>query len=106
MAATCLIQSPSSTVMSCLGPGLRTHRITKRPIMHMMRSARVKIHSGHSSHSTSLHLQADFDIRFSPRRSRRTRRKRRVGLEDSAGDAVYETSDVEVDQEADAVVAE
>ena len=31
------------------GPGLSTHRITNRPIMHMIKSASVKIHSGHSS---------------------------------------------------------
>src|SRR4051812_398097 len=57
MAATTLIQSPSSVPALSLGPGLSTHRITNSPIMHMIKSASVKIHSGHSSHSTSLHLQ-------------------------------------------------
>src|SRR5262249_42213875 len=45
-----------------LPPGLSTHMITNSPIMHMMRSASVKIHSGHSSHSTSLHWQALLDM--------------------------------------------
>src|SRR5437660_12623216 len=42
------------------GGGLSTHRITKNPIISMTRSAKVKIHSGHSSHSVGLHLQAAF----------------------------------------------
>src|SRR3954471_8741977 len=31
------------------GAGFSTHSSTNSPIMHMMRSASVKIHSGHSS---------------------------------------------------------
>src|SRR5260221_7490781 len=44
-------------------PGLVTHRMTKNPIISMTRSAKVKIHSGHSSHSDFLHLQLGFAIR-------------------------------------------
>src|ERR1700733_6243765 len=40
--------------------GFSTHRITKNPIMSMTRSANVKIHSGHSSHSAALHRHAAF----------------------------------------------
>src|SRR5687767_12456832 len=47
---------------SGFGPGLRTQRITNKPIMHMIKSASVKIHSGHSSHSTSVHLQSALDM--------------------------------------------
>src|SRR5947208_12972189 len=51
----------SSSAAACLpGAGLSTHRITKNPIISMTRSAKVKIHSGHSSHSVGLHLQAAF----------------------------------------------
>src|SRR5256885_12938371 len=57
MAATTLIQSSSSFGSSFFaGGGLSTHRITKNPIISMTRSANVKIHSGHSSHSSSLFL--------------------------------------------------
>src|SRR5690348_7883647 len=41
-----------------VGAGLITHKITKNPIISMTRSANVKIHSGHSSHSAALHLHA------------------------------------------------
>ncbi len=36
------------------GAGLSTHRMTKNPIINMTRSAKVKIHSGHSSHSPAF----------------------------------------------------
>src|ERR1700722_665074 len=42
------------------GLGLSTQRITKNPIMSMTRSAKVKIHSGHSSHSAALQRQTAF----------------------------------------------
>src|ERR1041385_7454744 len=69
--AMALISAGSMSGPVFLAPsGLRTQRMTKRPIMHMMRSARVKIHSGHSSHSWSLHLHWALDI-VSSQRSRR-----------------------------------
>src|SRR5215203_3918377 len=50
MAASTLTTSSLAFIRSSsLGPGLSTHRMTNNPIMHMMRSANVKIHSGHSS---------------------------------------------------------
>src|SRR5271167_3113576 len=48
----------SSCACSFPAGGFKTQRMTKNPIMSMTRSANVKIHSGHSSHSVALHLQA------------------------------------------------
>src|SRR5271170_7612103 len=60
------IAASTSTMCAAASPspcfpagGFSTHRITKNPIISMTRSANVKIHSGHSSHSSAfLHLQA------------------------------------------------
>src|SRR5580658_2760604 len=56
MAAAIFSQSSSTCGSLGLGAGFKTQRITKKPIMSMTRSAKVKIHSGHSSHSPFLHF--------------------------------------------------
>src|SRR5688572_6628775 len=48
-AMTAISSSLRSFLILSFGPGLRTQRITNSPIMHMIKSASVKIHSGHSS---------------------------------------------------------
>ena len=57
-----LLISAAVASADCAAPpppsGLRTHMRTNSPIMHIRRSASVKIHSGHSSQiSSSSHLQ-------------------------------------------------
>ena len=57
IAAATFTQSwlPGSAAETLVGDGLSTQRMTKNPIISMTRSANVKIHSGHSSHSVFLH---------------------------------------------------
>src|SRR5205823_3393789 len=59
-----LLAVAAAPVAPCLpAGGLSTHRITKNPIINMTRSAKVKIHSGHSSHSALfLHLVQPLDM--------------------------------------------
>src|SRR5688500_20388315 len=99
----------TSTGSSCWGfpgspgAGLRTHRMTKKPIMSMTRSAKVKIHSGHSSHSVGLHfLQGLAMKRWDQHGDTETRRREEMGLDDSSRDGVFDDGDVEVAGEAGA----
>src|SRR3954447_20332562 len=100
----------SSSAAACLpGAGLSTHRITKNPIISMTRSAKVKIHSGHSSHSVGLHLQAAFlaiviaEEEGIHRGDAENAVKGDSFLElvNAASDAVVEDSYIEVDEEPD-----
>src|SRR5947207_11563309 len=79
-----------------VGFGLSTQRITKNPIMSMTRSANVKIHSGHSSHSSFLHLQAAF---FAILVHHGAHGEHGDQSYDSANDPIDEHFDVEVNEQ-------
>ena len=68
--AASLIHSSLASGMSALPGAGFDPQDHKDPIMSMTRSANVKIHSGHSSHSVFLHLHLALAMGslFSPRR--------------------------------------
>src|SRR5688572_30537675 len=113
-AITLIMSSLAACRWEGCGPGLSTHRMTNKPIMHMMRSASVKIHSGHSSQiSWGSHFLQDAameeEIHHRDTESTETKSTGSALLDRAmrqATNTVFESLDVKIDEQSELPVSQ